>query len=152
MIDLKDYDLIQLYVLFVTKSLQLNMSLDLFLGMFYLCCHQLYCIFIITIICFTTNINYLFILLIIVCVNLISNIIFKTCPIYLMEQKYINTCLGQSTMKMYDISFNLVKQNIKCKKHFTKHINYCIDEFTFQLIFIIYLLVVLKILLLLIIL
>ena len=152
MIDLKDYDLIQLYILFITKALQCNMSMDLFLGMFYLTCHQLYAIFIVTIICFTTNIYYLFMLLITVVINLFSNIICKTCPIYLMEKKYINTCLFNSTMKMCGISFNSVKKNIKCKKYFTKYLDYCVDEYTFQIVFTVYLLVVLKILLLLIIL
>ena len=152
MIDLKDYDLIQLYILFITKTLQCNMSMDLFLGMFYLGCHQLYVIFIITNICVTTNINYLFILLIILSLNLTSNIILKTCPIYLMEEKYINTSLFRSTMKMCGISFNSDKQKIKYKKHFTKHLDYCLDEYTLQLVFTIYLLVLLKIMFLLIIL
>jgi TM2 domain-containing membrane protein YozV len=152
MIDLKEYDLIEIYILFAREVFQLNMSMDLFLGMFYLGCHQLYVMFIVTIICFTTNIYYLFMLLIILFINLISNVIFKTCPIYLMEQKHINTCLFNSTIKMYGISFNSVKKNIKCKKHFTKHIDYCLDEYTFQIVFTVYLLVVLKMLLLLIIL
>ena len=86
MIDLKEYDLIEIYILFAREVFQLNMSMDLFLGMFYLTCHQLYAIFIVTIICFTTNIYYLFMLLITVVINLFSNIICKTCPIYLMEK------------------------------------------------------------------
>jgi TM2 domain-containing membrane protein YozV len=152
MIDLKEYDLIEIYILFAREVFQLNMSMDLFLGMFYLGCHQLYVIFIIINICVTTNINHLFMLLIIVSLNLTSNIILRTCPIYLMEEKYINTSLFRSTMKMCGISFNSDKQKIKYKKHFTKYLPYCIDECTFQLISIVYLLVVLKILLLLIIL
>ena len=148
MIDLKEYDLIQIYLLYLTKLFQCDMSLDLFLGMFYLYCHQLYLLCIIAMICFTTNINHLFMILIILFINLISIIIFKTCPIYLMEQKYLNTSFFRSFMKMCGISFCSVKKNIKNKKHFTKHLEFCIDEFTFQFVFSFYLLIVLKIMML----
>jgi hypothetical protein len=145
MIDLKEYDLIQIYLFFIRNVLQYTMSLDLFLGMFYLTCHCIYIIFISTIICFKTNINHLSIILIFITINLISIMVLKTCPIYLMERKYINTSLIRSFMKICGVLFSSEKKNVKDKKYVTRYLDFCIDEYTFELVFISYLLVVLKI-------
>ena len=134
MIDLKEYDLIQIYLFFIRNVLQCTVTLDLFLGILYLSCHCIYIMFILVITCFTTNVNHLFIILIVIIINLISILILKKCPIYLMEQKYINTSYAVSE-----------KRNIKDKKYVTRYLDFCIDEFTFEIVFFMYLLIVLKI-------
>ena len=78
-------------------------------------------------------------------INIYSIIKCKTCPIYLMEQKYINTSFFVSSMKMCGVTLPSVKKNIKGKKHFTKYLNYRVDEFTLQIIFSAYVLILLKI-------
>jgi len=67
---------------------------------------------------------------------------------FLMEHKYINTSFSVSFMKMFGVTLPSVKKNIKGKKHFTKYLNYRIDEFTMQIIFSAYVLFLLKIMLL----
>jgi hypothetical protein len=149
MIDLQEYDLIQIYLFFIRKVFNCDVSLDLFLGMLYLTCHQLYIICNGLIICFTTNINHLFIMLLILWINVCAILICKTCPLYLMEQKYINTSYVISSMKIIGIPFSPVnnKKNNK-QKYFTKHLDYCIDELSLQMVFSCYILIVLKIMLL----
>ena len=153
MIDLKDYNLFQIYLFFIRKVLKCEVSFDLFLGMVYLSCHQLYMVCIMLIVFFTTNIHHLFITLLILCINIYAILLFKTCPIYLMEQKYINTSYAVSSMKIIGIPFSPVnkknkKKNGKREKHFTKHLDYCVDEFSLQLVFFTSLLVIFKIMLL----
>ena len=148
MIDLKEYDLIQIYLFFIRNVLQCTVTLDLFLGILYLSCHCIYIMFILVITCFTTNVNHLFIILIVIIINLISILILKTCPIYLMERKYINTSLIRSCMKICGVLFSSEKRNIKDKKYVTRYLDFCIDEFTFEIVFFMYLLIVLKIMLL----
>ena len=147
MIDLKEYDLIQIYLLCIRHILDCNVSLDLFLGIFYLLCHQLYFVLFMLIVCFTTNINHLFIAALISFINIYLIMQCKTCPIYLMEQKYLNTSFLVSSMKMCGIDLSSVK-NINSKKHFTKYLNYRVDEFTLEVIFSVCVLIVLKIMLL----
>jgi hypothetical protein len=71
-----------------------------------------------------------------------------------MEQKYINTSYAVSSMKIIGIPFSPVnkkknkKKNGKREKHFTKHLDYCVDESSLQLVFFTSLLVVFKIMLL----
>ena len=145
MIDLKEYDLIQIYLFYIKELLNCNISLDLFLGVFYLFCHQIYFVLFILITCFTRNINHLCFMALILFINIYSIIKCKTCPIYLMEQKYINTSFFVSSMKMCGVTLPSVKKNIKGKKHFTKYLNYRVDEFTLQIIFSAYVLILLKI-------
>jgi len=133
MIDLKKYDIIQIYLLFFNNIFQHHFNLDLCLGVFYMYCHQLYCFLMLFILFFTTNVYYLFIIIIIVIINLGSIFILKTCPLYLMEKKYINTCFFDSCMKLFKTDCNLNNKKIN-KKYLTKYCNFTIDEPTCQII------------------
>jgi hypothetical protein len=104
MIDLKEYDLIQIYLLFLNRMFQRTLTVDLCLGIFYLVCHHLYSICVMLIIIFVTNINHLFILLCCILANLGLIIIFKTCPIVLMEKKYLNTSFIKSILNITKVN------------------------------------------------
>ena len=48
-------------------------------------------------------------------------------------------------MKICGVLFSSEKRNIKDKKYVTRYLDFCIDEFTFEIVFFMYLLIVLKI-------
>jgi len=154
MIDLKEYDLIQIYLLFLNRMFQRTLTVDLCLGIFYLVCHHLYSICVMLIIIFVTNINHLFILLCCILANLGLIIIFKTCPIVLMEKKYLNTSFIKSILnitKVNNTQINNTKINntkINITKINNKIHNSIIDDVSFQLIGTVGLITILKLMIL----
>jgi hypothetical protein len=131
MLDLKKYSIIEIYSLFFENICQCKMSKDLCLGVFYMTIHIVYIIAIIYNLFFMHNIIYTFILLVIIYMNSLIVFLLRTCPIVLLEKKYINTtCLKT-------LFFSVKYENKKDKKDkkdkvLSTYLDYGLDEFTLQ--------------------
>lgn len=137
MLDLKNYNLLSMYSLFFQNICQGKLNIDLYLGVFYITIHIIYITLIVYNILFTTNIINIFILLIIIFLNFYAVFLLKTCPIILLEKKYINTTYLK--VLFYNEKENEEKENeeIKDKKKektkvISKYLDYYLDEITLQ--------------------
>ena len=138
MLNLKKNSLLEIYSLFFKNIYQGKINMDLCLGIFYMTIHIIYTILVIYISFFTYNFNTTCILFVIIYLNAVTVFLIRTCPLVLLEKKYINTtCL--KTIFFYK---DEKKINKKCKmnknskeksnKVFSKYHNYNLDENTLQ--------------------
>ena len=79
-------------------------------GNYYIYFHLLIMITGLTIILFSNKISYLLIVLLIICLDGITNIIFQDCPLTLLERKYCN----MSMSKFKNIIYKKLGINYKC--------------------------------------
>jgi hypothetical protein len=133
MLDLKNYNLLSMYSLFFQNICQGKLNIDLYLGVFYITIHVIYITLIVYNILFITNIINTFILLIIIFLNFYAVFLLKTCPIILLEKKYINTTYLK--ILFYNEKENEEKENEEKKekiKVISKYLDYYLDEITLQ--------------------
>jgi hypothetical protein len=141
MLDLKNHNLLSIYSLFFQNICQGILNIDLYLGVFYITIHIIYITLIVYNILFTTNIINICILLIIIFLNFYAVFLLRTCPIILLEKKYINTTYFK--VLFYNEKENEEKENeeikdkIKDKKKekikvISKYLDYYLDEITLQ--------------------
>jgi hypothetical protein len=132
MIDLKNHNLLSMYSLLFQNIYQGKVNIDLYLGVFYITIHVIYITLIVYNILFTTNITNTFILLIIIFMNFYAVFLLKTCPIILLEKKYINTTYLK--VIFYNEKENEEKENEKKEKIkvISKYLDYYLDEITLQ--------------------
>ena len=101
MLDLKNTNLFSIYSLFIKNLYQGKVNIDLCLGVFYMTIHIIYIFLIIYVAFFTYNLTSTCILFGIIYMNAFTVYLIRTCPITLLEKKYINTtCL--KTMFFYN--------------------------------------------------
>jgi hypothetical protein len=141
MLDLKNHNLLSMYSLLFQNICQGKLNIDLYLGVFYITIHVIYITLIVYNILFTTNITNTFILLIIIFMNFYAVFLLKTCPIILLEKKYINTTYLKILFynENENENENEEKENeeIKDKKKekikvISKYLDYYLDEITLQ--------------------
>lgn len=141
MLDLKKNSLLEIYSLFFKNIYQGKINMDLCLGIFYMTIHIIYTILVIYISFFTYNFNNTCILFVIIYLNSVTVFLIRTCPLVLLEKKYINTtCL--KTIFFYKDEKKINKRNKnerdkmckmnKNKKVFSKYMDYNLDETTLQ--------------------
>ena len=136
MLDLKKNSLLEIYSLFFKNIYQGKINMDLCLGIFYMTIHIIYIILVIYISLFTYNFNNTCILFVIIYLNSVTVFLIRTCPLVLLEKKYINTtCL--KTIFFYKDEKKINKRdkrdkNKKDKKIFSKYHDYNLDENTLQ--------------------
>jgi hypothetical protein len=94
MLDLKNYNILSIYSLFIKNLGEYKVDRNLCLGIFYMTIHIIYILVIIYNTIFKYNLINSFILLIIIYLNFLTVFLLRACPITLIEKKYINTtCL-----------------------------------------------------------
>lgn len=135
MLDLKNYNLLSIYSLFFQNICQGKLNIDLYLGVFYITIHIIYITLIVYNILFTTNIINICILLIIIFLNFYAVFLLRTCPIILLEKKYINTTYfkvlfyNEKENEENEEKENKKKEKIKV---ISKYLDYYLDEITLQ--------------------
>jgi hypothetical protein len=134
MIDLKNYNILSVYSLFIENLCQGKLNFDLYLGVFYITIHIIYITLIIYNIFFTNNIINTFILLIIIYLNFLTVFLLKTCPVILLEKKYINTTYLKTLFYSENDKENddKEKEGKNKKKVISKFLDYDLDEVTIQ--------------------
>jgi|688.fasta_scaffold456673_1 hypothetical protein len=135
MLDLKKHSVLEIYSLFFQNICQCKINIDLYLGVFYITFHIIYITLIIYNLIFTHNLIYTCILLVIIFMNMVVVFILRTCPIVLLEKKYINTTYLKSiffskTDEKKDEKKNKNKRKINYV--LSKYLDYDLDEITLQ--------------------
>ena len=120
MIDLSNYSIFEIYLYFFKNINSFN--LNLYKGVFYITLHILYGLLIILSLLIITNINYLFIVFIIICINIFTIFKFKRCPLAELERYNINfSCIEYIFKYLYIYNINKkTKSNKKAKEIKTK--------------------------------
>ena len=126
MLDLKNYSIIEIYSLFFKNIFRGKINIDLYLGVFYMTIHIIYIILLAYLLIFNYNFIHNCVLFVIVYVNVIFILWLRTCPLVLIEKKYLNTsCL--KTIFFFKKDKN--KENKEKKeKVFSKYLDYTLDE------------------------
>jgi hypothetical protein len=127
MMDLSNYSIIDVYLYFFKNAGGLN--LNLYKGVFYITLHMLYGLLILLSLLFVKNINYLFIVFIIVCVNCFVIYKFRRCPLAELERYHINfssiDTIFNSFYKFFNINIQdkntIVNKKNVCFKHLKVH-------------------------------
>jgi hypothetical protein len=112
--------------------------------------HFIYAFLIVLIVIFCKNVNYLFLTIIIITLNIYSIFILTKCPLQLLETKY----LGIPSYKLILYPFlchnkknnKKCKKNKKCKENLTKHIHSKFDEIAVEILIYAWVLIATKIL------
>lgn len=135
MIDLSNYNISEIYLYFFKNATSFN--LNLYKGVFYITLHMLYGLLILLSLLFLTNINYLFIVFIIICVNCFVIYKFRRCPLAELERYHINFSSIDTIFNSFYKFFNINiqdKNTIKNKKNMCfKHLKvHNIDEVSLE--------------------
>lgn len=153
MLDLKNYNILSIYSLFIKNLSEYKLDRNLCLGVFYMTIHIIYILVIIYNTIFKYNIINSFILLIIIYLNFLTIFLLRACPITLIEKKYINTtCLkiifyNENDKDKDDKNKDDKNKDTKDKsKVLSKYLDYKLDEFTLQGLITVGLIVAIKIL------
>ena len=155
MLDLKNYNISSIYSLFIKNLGEYKLDKNLCLGIFYMTIHIIYILVIIYNTIFKYNLINSFILLIIIYLNFLTIFLLRTCPITLIEKKYINTtCLkiffynenDKDSKDKNDKDDKDSKDKKDRSKVLSKYLDYKLDEFTLQGLITVGLIVAIKIL------
>ncbi len=135
MFDLKKYTVTEIYSLFFQNLCQGIINKDLCLGVFYMTIHIIYVLLIIYNAFFTYNLINTVILLIIIYLNSITVYLLKTCPLTLLEKKYINTtCLKTIFFDNYKEKKEKEKEKEE-NNGLSKYLDYKLDDTTLEGLF-----------------
>ena len=140
MLDLKKYNLLQIYSLFLKNIFHCKINTDLYLGVFYITLHIIYILLVIYNSFFTYNLTNTCILIGIIYLNFITVFIIRTCPIVLLEKKNINTtylkCIffykNEKNINKRKKEKEKEKEKEKGGKIFSKYLDYKLDDITLQ--------------------
>lgn len=142
MIDLSDSNIFEIYYLFFKKLMNLTFKRDLIIGVGYMTIHIIYVFMALTII-LSNNIFHLFIGIILVFINILSIYLIRTCPLIILEKKYLNISCVNSC-------FNVLRKKdkhttpTKKSKHFSKYLDFQLDEITLEGLLLFYLAISIK--------
>jgi hypothetical protein len=147
MLDLKNYSIIEIYSLFFKNIFRGEMNIDLYLGVFYITIHIIYMILLLYLLIFNYNFIYNCVLFVIVYVNVIFILLLRTCPLVLVEKKYLNTyCLKTIFFPKKNSNKENKDKKENKKKVFSKYLDYTLDETSLQGISTLNMLICIKIL------
>lgn len=116
MLDLSNYNILEIYLLFFYSFVN-KVNTDLIVGVFYITIHFIYVVLLCLVVLLNTNILHLFIMIIIITINVSLVIFCRTCPLMLLELKYLNIYALKSFFKLFKLKRKLnelknKKQNI----------------------------------------
>ena len=140
MLDLKNYNIFSIYSLFIKNLGGYKLDKNLCLGVFYITLHIIYILLVIYNSFFTYNLTNTCILIGIIYLNFITVFIIRTCPIVLLEKKYINTtylkCIffykNEKNINKRKKEKEKEKEKEKGGKIFSKYLDYKLDDITLQ--------------------
>ena len=118
MIDLKNKNLMDLFYLYFTPKgdENNNINIDLIMGTLLVIIHLLYTLLIILTLFLCNNIMYLFIILIILSLNIVSIYLLEICPLELVEYKHLNNSAFKLLFNYKSAGYSIDKNNI-CNKN-----------------------------------
>ena len=146
MIDLSKYNILEIYSLFFYNFFVNKINIDLIIGVFYTTIHFIYVVLICLVVLLNTNILHLFMMLIIITINVTLVIFCHTCPLMLLELKYLNIYALKSFFKLFGKKKKSKDKRIK--KHLSKHLSFSLDELTLESLLLLSLFYIIKIMIL----
>ena len=99
------------------------LSLQKIMGNYYRIFHWLIAITGVLIVLFSSNISYLIIVLLILCLDGVTNILFQDCPISTLEKKYTGISVTELKLKIY----SKLGINFKCKHSYENQLELIIN-------------------------
>lgn len=122
MIDLKNKNLMDLFYIYFTPRCDgnNNINIDLIMGTLLVIIHLLYTLLIILTLFLCNNILYLFIILIILSLNIVSIYLLEMCPLELFEYKHLNNSAFKLLFNYKSTGSSIDKNNVV---HLSKNIN-----------------------------
>ena len=122
MIDLKNKNLMDLFYLYFTPKgdENNNINIDLIMGTLLVIIHLLYTLLIILTLFLCNNIMYLFIILIILSLNIVSIYLLEICPLELVEYKHLNNSAFKLLFNYKSAGYSIDKNKVV---HLSKNIN-----------------------------
>lgn len=116
MIDLSNYSIFEIYLYFFKNAN--NFNVNLYKGVLYITLHILYGCLILLSLLLITNINYLFIVYIFMCINCFVIYKFRRCPLAELERYNINfSCVDYIFKYLYSSVVTHKSKNKKKTKH-----------------------------------
>lgn len=135
----REKHIFEIFKIFCCKPKQFLFPLLLFVF------HILYIGFIVVLIVFSVDLFHLFLVMLILSINVAALFLFRSCPLYLMEEHEVNTnCLRSISL----LFFKKTKTKTKTKRQpkiLSKNLSFSLHESTTKNIILLYLLTVLKI-------
>ena len=90
MIDLSNYNILEIYLLFFYNIFTNKNNIDLIIGVIYITIHFIYVLLLTLVVLISSNILHLFMMIIIITINVLLVLFCRTCPLMLLELKYLN--------------------------------------------------------------
>jgi len=149
MIDLSNYNILEIYLLFFYNIFTNKNNIDLIIGVIYITIHFIYVLLLTLVVLISSNILHLFMMIIIITINVLLVLFCRTCPLMLLELKYLNIYALKSFLKLFKNprikQTNKKKPNSKSKsKYLSKYIPFILDELTLESLLFVSLIYIIK--------
>jgi hypothetical protein len=150
MIDLSNYNILEIYLLFFYNIFTNKNNIDLIIGVIYITIHFIYVLLLTLVVLISSNILHLFMMIIIITINVLLVLFCRTCPLMLLELKYLNIYALKSFLKLFKNTrikqLNKKKPNSKSNsKYLSKYIPFRLDELTLESLLFVSLIYIIKI-------
>ena len=144
MIDVSKCNTLEIYFLFFYNLIVNKINTDLIMGVSYITIHFMYVLLLLLVVLINTNILHLFTILIIITINVMLVLFCRTCPLMLLEQKYLNTNALKTLLKL--INYTKKHKNTKNTKtkHLSKYLSITLDECTLESLLLLSLIYIIK--------
>jgi len=153
MIDLSNYNILEIYLLFFYNIFTNKNNIDLIIGVIYITIHFIYVLLLTLVVLISSNILHLFMMIIIITINVLLVLFCRTCPLMLLELKYLNIYALKSFLKLFKNprikQTNKKKPNSKLNsksnsKYLSKYIPFRLDELTLESLLFVSLIYIIK--------
>ena len=153
MIDLSNYNILEIYLLFFYNIFTNKNNIDLIIGVIYITIHFIYVLLLTLVVLISSNILHLFMMIIIITINVLLVLFCRTCPLMLLELKYLNIYALKSFLKLFKNTrikqLNKKKPNSKLNsksnsKYLSKYIPFRLDELTLESLLFVSLIYIIK--------
>lgn len=145
MIDLSNYNILEIYLLFFYNIFTNKNNIDLIIGVIYITIHFIYVLLLTGVVLISSNILHLFMMIIIITINVLLVLFCRTCPLMLLELKYLNIYALKSFFKLFKKP--RIKHSNKKKtkpKYLSKYIPFILDELTLESLLLVSLIYIIK--------
>jgi len=144
MLDLSNYNILEIYLLFFYSFFVNKVNTDLIIGVFYITIHFIYVVLLCLVVLLNTNILHLFIMIIIITINVSLVIFCRTCPLMLLELKYLNIYALKSFFKLFKLKKKSKRTEKQKTKHLSKYLSIRLDELTLESLLLLSLIYIIK--------
>jgi len=144
MLDLSNYNILEIYLLFFYSFFVNKLNTDLIIGVFYITIHFIYVVLLCLVVLLNTNILHLFIMIIIITINVSLVIFCRTCPLMLLEIKYLNIYALKSFLKLFNLKRKSKRIEKQKTKHLSKYLSIRLDEHTLESLLLLSLIYIIK--------